>query len=201
VSDRALYVLQGAYAWGRPRIGVVLIDGASEIELASAFDVYPASAFNARAIALAPGGARSPIRSKHGLTFIPRSDLGGAPPIDRVLVPGRDAPAAIAPEVSAWARERGLALAFVHAGASAGGPAGFPFDATLLHLARHENAPAARFTARLLEYPTAHLDLAGGGWPFAHLVRPLAVGFLGLALAASIDRVVAALRKRRHSAQ
>ena len=45
----------------------------------------------------------------------------------------------------------------------------------------------ARFTARLLEYPISHLGLAGGGWPFAHLLRPLAVGFLGLALAV-LDR-------------
>ena len=75
-------------------------------------------------------------------------------------------------------------------------PAGFPFEATLSDLAEHENAPVARFTARLLEYPTGHLGLAGDGWPFAHLLWPLAVGFLGLALAMLVDRLLGPATKR-----
>jgi hypothetical protein len=67
---------------------------------------------------------------------------------------------------------------------------------TLSDLAEHENAPVARFLARLLEYPSGHLDLAGGGWPFAHLLRPLAVGLLGLALAVLVDRLLGPATKR-----
>jgi hypothetical protein len=54
--------------------------------------------------------------------------------------------------------------------------------------------------ARLLEYPTGHLDLAGDGWPFARLLRPLAVGLLGLVAVAALDHLVltpAAKRLRR----
>jgi putative intracellular protease/amidase len=195
-GDRALYVLGGAYGWDKPRIGVLLTDGASEIELASVFDAYPGPVFTSKTTSLAPGGPRSPVRSEHGLLFVPRYDLEGAPPLDRVLVPGRTAPSVTDPRVRSWARERGLEPEYVHADA----PAGFPFDATLRDLAGHENAPVTEFLARLLEYPTGHLELAGGGWPFSRLLRPLAVGLLGLLVVAALDRLVltpAAKRLRR----
>jgi putative intracellular protease/amidase len=195
-SDRALYVLSGAYGWDKPRIGVVLRDGLSEIELASVFDTYPGPAFTSKTTSLAPEGTRSPVRSEHGLLFVPRSDLEGAPPLDRVLVPGRDAASETDPAVRAWAQENGLEPEYVHADATAG----FPFDATLRDLAEHENAPVARFLARLLEYPTGHLELAGDGWPLARLLRPLVVGLLGLVAVAALDRLVftpAAKRLRR----
>jgi transcriptional regulator GlxA family with amidase domain len=185
-SDRALYVLGSAYGWGKPTVGVVLNEGTSEIELASVFDVYPGPAFTSKTTSLAPEGLRSPVESEHGLLFVPRSDLEGAPPLDRVLVPGRDAASETDPAVRSWARENGLEPEFVHADALEG----FPFDATLRDLAGHKNAPVAGFLARLLEYPTDHLDLAGDGWPFALLLRPLAVGLLGLAIVAALDRFV-----------
>jgi transcriptional regulator GlxA family with amidase domain len=186
LSDRALYVLWVAYGWGKPEVGVVLTEGTSEIELASVLDVYPGPVLTSNTTTLTPEGPRSPVRSEHGLYFVPRSDLEGAPGLDRVLVPGRTAPSVTDPRVRSWAQENGLEPEHVHAEA----PAGFPFDATLSDLAEHQNAPVARFTARLLEYPTDHLDLAGGGWPFAHLLRPLAVGLLGLVVVAALDRLI-----------
>ena len=191
-SDRAIYVLWVAYGWDKPEIGVVLTEGTSEIELASVFDVYPGPVLTANTTTLTPEGPRSPVTSEHGLYFVPRSDLDSAPGLDRVLVPGRTAPSATDPGVRSWAREKGLKLEFIHADA----PAGFPFDATLSDLAEHENAPVAKFTARLLEYPIGHLGLAGGGWPFAHLLRPLAVGLLGLALAVLTGRLLGPATKR-----
>ena len=193
VSDRALYVLWAAYGWGKPRIGVALNEGTSEIELASVFDVYPGPVFTSKTTSLAPHGSRSPVRSEHGLLFVPRYDLGGTPPLDRVLVPGRDAASETDPAVRSWARENGLKPEYVHADA----PVGFPFDATLRDVAEHENAPVASFLARLLEYPTGHLDLAGGGWPFARLLRPLAAGLLGLAAVAALDQLVLASATKR----
>ena len=190
LSDRALYVLGGAYGWDKPRVGVVLNEGASEIELASVFDAYPGPAFTSKTTSLAPGGPRSPVESEHGLFFVPRHDLEGAPLLDRLLVPGRDAAPEADPAVRSWARGNGLKPEYVHADASVGASAGFPFDATLRDLAEHENVPVAKFLARLLEYPTGHLDLAGSGWPFAWLLRPLAVGLLGLAAVAALDRLV-----------
>ena len=198
-SDRALYVLWAAYGWGKPKIGAVLAEGTSEIELASVFDVYPGPAFTSKTTSLAPGGPRSPVESEHGLLFVPRFDLEGAPPLDRLVVPGR-APSATDPAVRAWAQENGLESEHVHAAAPAGASASFPFDATLRDLAEHENAPVAGFLARLLEYPAGHLDLAEDGWPFARLLRPLVVGLLGLVAVAALDRLVltpAAKRLRR----
>jgi putative intracellular protease/amidase len=196
VSDRALYVLWTAYGWGKPRIGVVLTEGTSEIELASVLDVYPGPVLTANTTTLTPEGPRSPVRSEHGLYFVPRSDLDSAPGFDRVFVPGRTVPSVTDPRVHSWAREKGLKLEFIHADA----PAGFPLDATLSDLAKHENTPVARFSARLLEYPIGHLGLAGSGWPFAHLLRPLAVGFLGLAIAVLTGRLLGPATKRfRHS--
>jgi putative intracellular protease/amidase len=195
MSDRALYVLWTAYGWGKPRIGVVLTEGTSEIELASVLDVYPGPLLTANTTTLTPEGPRSPVRTEHGLYFVPRSDLDSAPGLDRLLVPGRTAPSVTDPRIHSGARERGLKLEFIHAHA----PAGFPLDATLSDLAKHENAPVARFTARLLEYPIGHLDLAGGGWPSAHLLRPLAVGLLGLALVVLTGRLLGPATKRpRH---
>ena len=185
-SDRALYVLWGAYGWDKPEVGVVLDEGTSEIELASVFDVYPGPVFTSKTTSLAPGGPGSPVRSEHGLYFVPRYDLASAPGLDRVLVPGRGAASETDPAVWSWAQENGLELQYVHADTTAG----FPFDATLRDLSEHENAPVAGFLARLLEYPTGHLDLAGDGWPFARLLRPLAVGLLGLAVVAALDRLV-----------
>jgi putative intracellular protease/amidase len=198
VSDRALYVLWVAYGWGKPRIGVVLTEGTSEIELASVLDVYPGPVLTANTTTLTPEGPHSSVKSEHGLYFFPRSDLADAPGLDRLLVPGHTAPSATDPRVRSWAREKGLNLEFIHAEA----PAGFPLDATLSDLAEHENAPVAKFTARLLEYPIGHLGLAGDGWPFAHLLRPLAVGLLGLALAALVDSLLGPATKRfRHSSK
>jgi putative intracellular protease/amidase len=197
-SDRALYVLGVAYGWGNPEIGVVLTEGTSEIELTSVLDVYPGPVLTANTTTLTPEGPRSLVRSEHGLYFVPRSDLARAPGLDRLLVPGRTAPSMTDPRVRSWAREKGLKLEFIHADA----PAAFPFDATLSDLAEHENAPVARFTARLLEYPIGHLGLAGGGWPYAHLLRPLGLGLLGLALAVLVDRLLGPATKRfRHSSK
>jgi putative intracellular protease/amidase len=185
-SDVALYVLGAAYGWGKPEMGVVLTEGASEIELASVLDVYPGQAFTANATTLAPGGPGTTVKSEHGLHFVPRSGLGGAPPLDRVLIPGRDAPLETSSRVRTWARESGLTPEYVHSDVAAG----FPFDATLADLAERENAPVARFTAKGLEYPTDGLELTGDGWPFLLLLRPLAVGLLGLSLVVALDRLL-----------
>jgi transcriptional regulator GlxA family with amidase domain len=195
-SDRALYVLGGAYSWGdKPKVGVVLSSGPSEIELASAFDVYPGPAFTSTTTSLGADGSTAPVRSEHGLLFIPRHGLSDAPPLDRLVVPGEDARSAVGPAVASWASTRGLDLEFVHADAGDG----FPFDGALGSLARNTNAPLAGFTARLLEYPTSHLELVGAGWPVGWLFRPLAAGLVGLLAVAGLDRLVLvpALRRRR----
>lgn len=199
VSDRALYVLWGAYGWDRPRVGVFLTEGASEIELASAFDSYPGPAFTSKSTSLSPGGPGSPVESEHGLLFMPRYDLEGAPPLNRLLIPGREAASRTDAALRPWAQENGLQPEYIHADARAGAPASFPFDATLLDLAASENTPVAEFLARLLEYPTEHLELAGDGWPVARLLRPLAVGVSGLGVVVALDRLLITPWAKRRS--
>lgn len=182
-NDKALYLLGAAFGWNKPRIGVVLAEGVSEIALASVFDVYPGQMFTAKATTLTAAGPRSTVRTAHGLDVVPRSALASAPGLDRVLVPGRAAASETDATVRAWAGERGLELEFIHANE----PARFPFDATLADLATHENTPVAGLTAKLLEYPTSQLSLAGSGWPFALLLQPVALGLAGLAFTALTD--------------
>jgi putative intracellular protease/amidase len=87
----AVGLLSGAYRWDRPRMGVLVTDGPGEIELAAAFRPYELS-YLAQPVALTVDG--QPIRSRHGLTFVPRADLpSAAPGLDRLVVPGSEAAA------------------------------------------------------------------------------------------------------------
>ncbi|WP_238598635.1 DJ-1/PfpI family protein [Saccharothrix sp. ALI-22-I] len=77
--------LNTAFRWDRPTTGVLLTDGVGEIELASVFDTYGQS-LAVRALAVGV----EPVRSRHGLTFVPRA----APvtgDLDRLVVPGAEA--------------------------------------------------------------------------------------------------------------
>ena len=67
-------------------------DGVGEIELASVFDVHGQSLAD-RALAVTVDGG--PVRSRHGLSLLPRADLGdAASELDRLVVRGAGAAAA-----------------------------------------------------------------------------------------------------------
>jgi putative intracellular protease/amidase len=115
--------------------GVLLTPGVGEIELASVFRTYTQLAYVARLTAVTADG--QPIRSRHGLTFLPRT---AAPTgYDRLLVPGHDAALARRAD-PAWKP------VYVHARAE------FPFDGTLRDLAATTDVPTARWVAKTLEY-------------------------------------------------
>jgi putative intracellular protease/amidase len=63
-----IFLLNAAFRWPKPRLGVWLYDGVGELDLASVADVYAASATHQIYILSA---ARSVV-SRHGLQFIPR---------------------------------------------------------------------------------------------------------------------------------
>lgn len=77
-----------AFRWGMEDLGLVLSDSVDELSLASLVDPYTAS-LAARVHTLAP--ERAPVRSQHGLYFVPRYDFATAPRLDRMLVPGAGA--------------------------------------------------------------------------------------------------------------
>jgi putative intracellular protease/amidase len=183
VPDPAAIVNAG-YRWNPPTIGVLLTDGVGEIELASVFDVH-AQSLATRTTALTGDGG--PIRSRHGLTFLPRSDLtDAASRLDRLLVPG-----------AAAAATRGVAPA-------ADGPApeyvhdrtGFAFDPVLADLAGTTDIATARWTAKVLELPTDGVVLDGPAWPWGPTFVPVVLALVGAAAAAGAARLFRACGAR-----
>ncbi|MFC5000591.1 DJ-1/PfpI family protein [Dactylosporangium cerinum] len=127
--------------------GVLLTPGVGEIELASVFRTYTQLVYVARLTAVTADG--QPIRSRHGLTFIPRTAVPTG--YDRLLVPGHDAALAHRAD-PAWNP------VYVHARAE------FPFDGTLRDLAATTDVPTARWVAKTLEYAPG--ELSGPAFPW-----------------------------------
>jgi putative intracellular protease/amidase len=171
-----------------PNIGVLLTDGIGEIELASVFGTYTEAAYAARTFAVGVG-SRAPVRSRHGLVFVPRGDAFTASNLDRLVVPGVDAARRHDPALNTLAGAAlGLSPEYVHT------EPGFAFDAALRDIARTIDVPTARWRAKTLEYPAADLELTGPGWPLGVTLTPLLYSLMGLAGAGA---VWLALRARR----
>jgi putative intracellular protease/amidase len=178
-------LLSAAYRWDRPSMGVLLTEGVGETELAAAFRPYTELSYLARPVAVTSGG--QPVRSRHGLTFVPRADLAtAAPRLDRLVVPGADA--------ARRAEARGLSLperltpVYLHQQES-----GFAFDAALRDIARTRDVATARWVAKTLQYPATDPRLDGPAWPWALTLRPVLL--LGAAVAAALG--VRFLRRRQ----
>jgi putative intracellular protease/amidase len=178
-------VLSAGYRWDRPTMGVLLTDGVTETELASAFRPYTELSYLARPLAVTVDGR--PIRSRHGLTFTPRADLAtAAPELDRLLVPGADAARrAAADGLSLPERLRPV---YLHS------RPGFAFDAALADIARTRDVATARWVAKTLQYPTTDPQLSGPAWPWALTLRPILLA--GAAVTAVLG--IQLLRRRRN---
>jgi putative intracellular protease/amidase len=171
------------YRWETVDIGLVLYDGVDELALTAITDTYPRS-FAASIHTVAP--ERSGIETKHGLNLVPRSSCKTAPSLDRVLVPGTDAPESTIAALDSWSRATGQPRAeFLHAGSNA-----FVFDATLQDMAREHSRVLASLAAVGLEYPIDHLPLPGWAWPYDLLPRPLALSLLGLLAVIGLRQLV-----------
>lgn len=170
----AVVAFNTAFGWDRPRIGVQLTDGVGEIELASVFETY-AQSLAASTVAVGEG----PVRSRHGLTFVPRTETGAG--LDRLIVPGTTEHDPVPGMVPEHPHHR----------------PGFAFDAVLQDLARTTDAATTRWTAKVLEYPIDHLTLDGPSWPWAETSRPLALALLGGLTALGVFALVRARRRAR----
>ncbi|QFU88266.1 DJ-1/PfpI family protein [Amycolatopsis sp. YIM 10] len=156
-------IVNAGFTWNPPEIGVLLTDGTGEIELASVFDVHGGQALAARTLALSGDGG--PIRSRHGLTFLPRAGLADAAPrLDRLLVPG-----AAAQDVTT----NGPEPEYVHR------RPGFAYEATVRDLASSTDVATARWTAKVLELPADDLVLDGPAWPWTLTLVPVLLVALG----------------------
>ncbi|MFI6540648.1 DJ-1/PfpI family protein [Nonomuraea sp. NPDC050547] len=174
-ADVAVVALNSSYQVGPSTIGVRLVEGTGELELASAFATYTEHSMVGRTVAVGEG----PIRSRHGLTFVPRArDAGG---LDRLLVPG-----------TAAVRGREAGAEYLHTGAE------FAFDPVLRDIARTYDVPTARWAAKTLEYPVMDVDLRGSGWLWPATIVALVLLLLGAAAAVIGRRAVRwALGRRR----
>jgi len=179
-------LLSAAYRWDRPRMGMLLTDGVGETELASAFRPYTELSYLARPVAVTADG--QPIRSRHGLTFVPRADLAAAAAgLDRLVVPGAEAARRAAAD-GLSVPER-LGPVYLH------GQPGFAFDGALADIARTRDVATARWVAKTLQYPTTNPQLSGPAWPWTLTLRP--VLFVAAAIAAALG---IQLPRRRRSA-
>lgn len=186
-KDVAIVSLTSSYEPGPATIGVRLIDGTGELELASAFNTYTESMIG-RTIAVGDG----PVRSRHGLTFVPRATVAAAAgDVDRLLVPGMEAARR---QAAGDAPAGGPRPEYLHAGDE------FAFDPVLRDIARTYNVQTARWAAKTLEYPVIDVRLTGSTWPWAATVIPVVLALLGAAAAIVTGTAFRRFRTRSRAA-
>jgi putative intracellular protease/amidase len=181
------YLLAVVFPWMRPTVGVGLVEGVGELEVAAPFEVY-ASSFAAGTVPIA---AEATVTTRHGLRLVATPANAGAPRVDRLVVPGVGPIEEVDPQLLGWAADRGLNIELPNGGQAAGE---FSFDAMLRDLAGHSDRVTARVTAESIEYPAEQLELAGAGWPG----RPTALLALTVTAAIGVALVpAAAIRRNR----
>ncbi|PWW63462.1 DJ-1/PfpI family protein [Actinokineospora spheciospongiae] len=157
------YVLNAAFPWGRATTGVGVGPGVDELDLAAALEVYSGSSFAQRTVPVAVAGE---TRTRHGLRL-----LAAAPAdLDRLVLTADD------PALTRWAAEHDVPVSRVRG-----------FDAALTDLAVTADRASATAAGKFIEYPTAHLALTGGPWPWRPTVllvlTVLVAGTAGLLIA------------------
>jgi len=189
------YALNAAFPWLRPVVGVGLVDGAGELDVAAAFEAYAGTSFTARTVPIASAPV---VTTRHGLRLLATPADDAAPQLDRIVVPGAERPD---PALARWATGRHLEVVLPHA---ARRPGEFSFDPVLRDLAVRTDRATARTTAKFTEYPADHLRLTGATWPWratllcaATIAVAVGVGLLPAALLAGARRV----RRRRVTAR
>src|SRR4029453_19057829 len=135
------FLLAAAFPWWRPTVGVGLVEGVGELEVAAPLEVY-ASSFAARTVPIA---ATATVTTRHGLRLVATPTDAIAPEGDRRIGPGAHTPAQGDPQVLGWAADRGLKVELPNGGQAAGQ---FSYDAILADLAGHSDQTTARVTAK-----------------------------------------------------
>jgi putative intracellular protease/amidase len=185
------YALNAAFPWFRPMVGVALVDGINEIDVAAAAEGYSGVSFAGRTLPIGVGGT---VTTRHGLVLLARPAASGAPVPDRLVVPGVADLGQVSPAITRWARDHALRLELPGGGRVNGE---FGFDPVLRDLAEHEDRATARTTAKFSEYPSDHLELTGAAFPWRStalaglaVVVSVGIGFLPL----TVRRVLARRR-------
>lgn len=180
-------LLSAAYRWDRPSTGVLLTEGIGEIEVAAAFRPTTELSYLARPWSLTLDGA--PVRSRHGLTLLPRGawpDAAGR--VARVVVPGTGPAVDAAAATAASGRPSGGGGVEVVRPMRAGE---FAFDGALRDIALHDDVASAAWVAKSLQFAAPRLDGLGGrtglaevlaAWPWGLSARAVLLAALGALL-------------------
>src|SRR3954469_16057749 len=174
--------------WFRPTVGIALDDGVDELDATAAFEVYTQSAA-ARTVALSTGDT---VRTRHGLTLLTTS-THDAPSLSRIVVPGvRDVDAGM----QRWAASRHVDVEPLgrETGDAGSGRSGGGFATALQNLTDHSGVTTGASTAKMIGYPTDHVDLDGGHHIVTRAVLLLA---LSVILAVLVGRAPALIIRRR----
>ncbi|MET8051192.1 DJ-1/PfpI family protein [Streptosporangium sp. NPDC005286] len=184
------YVLNAAFPWWRPTIGIGLVEGVGEIDAAAAFEVYSGVSFSARAI---PISATGTVTTRHGVVLLTEPAGTAVPRVDRFVVPGVRGD--LTPALASWASGRSLTPELPGGGRRDGE---FGFDPMLRDLAAHADSATARTTAKFSEYPVGQLRLSGAGWPW----RPTVIFVVALAVSVGVGMLTVAIPRllRRRTA-
>ena len=172
-SDLILPV-NAAWRFTRPTIGLALYDGVGEMDLSTVFDAHGHTmAADVETIS----ATTAPVVSAHGLTLF-ASTAGSASSVaamDRIIVPGPDAPAIAKPLVNAIvAGAANKQPEYPHAVA----PARFGLEPVIEDLARSADVPTARFALKRMDFRSDDIDFDGPAVPWIPLawVAALALG-------------------------
>jgi transcriptional regulator GlxA family with amidase domain len=182
--------LNALVPWFRPTIAVGLVNGVGEADVASAFEVYNMS-FAARAV---PVAATETVTTRHGMVLLTVPEVQ-APRVDRVIAPGTARDQDINPQLRDWAESRN-----VPADAFAGADGVLGFDGALEYLAQHTDRATALSAAKMIDYPTAHLDLPAGG-TYTRVPVLIVLGLLLAILIGALPAVIRTAIRRRAQGQ
>ncbi|MFC9712563.1 DJ-1/PfpI family protein [Paenibacillus sp. NPDC056933] len=177
------YVLNNAYQWNKAKAGVLLYNGADELDLSAAFDTYGASG-TTRTLTIS--NKNEPIVTKHGLNLVARYQTPNVPKLAKMIVVGPDAETIAAEDIKQWNNsDNGAELLFLHRDMAER----FAMDPAFEDLAKQEDIQTAKFAAKRLEYrATDHLKLEGKPFSFEAFGLPILLGILALIIASFIDR-------------
>ncbi|GIO95492.1 hypothetical protein J14TS5_05780 [Paenibacillus lautus] len=177
------YVLNNAYQWNKVKAGVLLYNGADELDLSAAFDTYGASG-TTRTLTIS--NKNEPIVTKHGLNLVARYQTQSVPKLAKMIVVGPDAETIAAEDIKQWNNsDNGTELLFLHRDMAER----FAMDPAFEDLAKQEDIQTAKFAAKRLEYrATDHLKLEGKPFSFEAFGLPILLGILALIIASFIDR-------------
>lgn len=186
------YIMNNAFQWKKVKAGVLLYNGADELDLSSAFDTYGASGTTRT---LAVSNQNEPIVTKHGLNIVARYQIENVPKLEKMIIVGANADSVAAEDINNWRNSGNRAeLLFLHRDASER----FAMEPAFEDLAEQEDIQTAKFAAKRLEYrATDHLNLKGSAFSLEAFLIPVLLGVLTFLIILYID--LQFIRKKKKS--